>query len=409
MTLARILTEKGIGGAVLPITFVASSVNTGVSAVSISIPRPLGTIDGDLMLIVLTSTAPIGAGVPSAPSDWTRHATTSTGSYSALWSKIATSEGDSYTCTNPGETRPLSGVCLTYRNAKPDIILEATPTSPTITYLSLSTYVADQVMLCIAGSKYSNAGLTAPTGTTQRVAQTAASNTSISVFDEMIHAIGPTGDRVGGCDSNTSGFSMLLLPTSALDVAPQYIGVSPVVTTPNSATLSLALPIGTTNGDLLVTATLSSATATWTCPAGWTEVLDGPNRPNTLVAWKIATNEVAPINFVATGTPNLRGCMMGFRSAVFDVAGVASTNATAVSISTTGPRNILIDVYGNTASVSAITPPSSMMPVITPLTTAPAFALFSQLVGTGATGSRTIAGSVGDGTGSVLFDVKRSS
>ena len=74
MTLARILAEKAIGGSAGGlVTFVASSVNTGTQAVSIIIPKPVGTIDGDLMLIVLTSTAPIGAGVPSAPSDWTGH------------------------------------------------------------------------------------------------------------------------------------------------------------------------------------------------------------------------------------------------------------------------------------------------------------------------------------------------
>jgi len=409
MTLARILAEKGIGGAVLPITFVASSVNTGVSAVSISIPRPLGTIDGDLMLIVLTSTAPIGAGVPSAPSDWTRYATTSAGSYSVLWYKVATSEGTSYTCNNVGDSRLLSGVCLTYRDAKIDIILDATATSTAITYLSLSTYVANQVMLCIAGSKNSSAAINAPNATIQRVSQKTASNTTITVVDKKIPAIGPTENQIGGCDSVTSGFSMLLLPTSALDAAPQYIGVSPVVTTASSPTLALALPTGTIDGDLLVTTAVSSAAATWTCPAGWTEVLDGPSGPNILVAWKIATNEVAPINFVATGTPSLRGCMMGFRLAGFDVAGVMSTDGTAASINTTGPRDILIDVFGSAIVSNTLVYPTGMAAVTTPFVTAPSFALFSQLIDAGATGTRVVSGGAGSSQGSVLFDIKRSS
>jgi len=86
----------GAGAVVIPMSFIGVTVYNSTSSNTISINKPAGTADDDIMFLVTASDTGL---ITSAPW-WTSLWWTDTGWRYELWYRVASSEGASYTITN---------------------------------------------------------------------------------------------------------------------------------------------------------------------------------------------------------------------------------------------------------------------------------------------------------------------
>lgn len=164
-----------------------------------------------------------------------------------------------------------------------------------------------------------------------------------------------------------------------------------------STTLVIAKPAGTIQGDLMVAfmGNDDSAGRDWTNPAGWTQaVLGGPNSAQTV--YKIAgASEGADYTFTHNATRRLSGVIVTYRFAKYDVVGTIASGSTplaAPEITVTAAESVLLAFFMNDGGMTNASTPTGMSVLATDYDgTDPNYAVFSQSVGAGATGTRTSA------------------
>lgn len=156
------------------------------SSTSISISKPTGTVDGDLMVAyVLGATR---ADITASPSGWSE-LTAYSGNSPSIWTKVASSEGSSYSWDVSGNN---AGVIMTFRNAAVDTY-GTWATDETGTSITAS----ESGLLLCAGSNTSPSVTTPPSGLTL-IASAGVANPSVKVYMLDPSAAGSTGTHTIG-------------------------------------------------------------------------------------------------------------------------------------------------------------------------------------------------------------------
>jgi hypothetical protein len=160
-----------VAAAKSPTSFPGSTNNISTCVIT----KPTGTANGDVMIAFLES----GNDTISAPAGWTlvEHKLYAAGNMvSAVWWKVAASEGASYTFTDDSaDSTPLEGAIVTYRgvstSAPVNVQTSSTTTGTDVGSTPAATTTANCLMLHYRSGKtstVSSAGTFAVTGLTNR-------------------------------------------------------------------------------------------------------------------------------------------------------------------------------------------------------------------------------------------------
>lgn len=198
---------------------------------------------------------------------------------------------------------------------------------------------------------------------------------------------------------------------------PTFVAVG-TTNTSGSGTVTINKPTGLQVGDLMVVflSAINNNGVTWTQLTGWTEVLDSASSgPSQDIQWKIATSaDVASSTFTFTsssGGSGYTGSIAAYRSASFDVVGAATrtTNGsvTASAITVSGDNSVLIGAFIQSNNGATITTaPSGMSQISYSSVAGGTLALYSQDVGAGSSGTKSIGFSGGASSSAVLCSIK---
>lgn len=196
------------------ITFVASSkqINT-VAGATLTIPKPEGTIDGDLMIAVVAANT---AGTTwTGDTGWTELYDQGTNPRLRIAYKIATvSEGASYTFTQAVATGILGGTILTYRNSIFDVIGSGATSSGSNPITAPSVSVAGGVLLaCYAQSGTTTTAFTTPSGMTPVVNNLTGPNFAVFSESRVAGATGTRSSTPSGSAAPSAGILLSIKPS----------------------------------------------------------------------------------------------------------------------------------------------------------------------------------------------------
>lgn len=192
---------------------------------------------------------------------------------------------------------------------------------------------------------------------------------------------------------------------------PTFVGVSQTdPTSSNISSLSISVPTGVQNGDLLIAAVFSGDTVDDFSQSSFTWALERVNnKPSFGIAYRIADSEPSSYAFTVSIARRLGGQIMAFRGAAWDVIGtLANSTYTASSIDVSESNSALIGAWAVNASSQTWTPPSGMTEISANSENRPVFATYRQDVGSGSTGTRTASTPSTSERSCVLFSIKPS-
>jgi hypothetical protein len=176
--------------------------------------------------------------------------------------------------------------------------------------------------------------------------------------------------------------------------------------------ISFAKPVGTVSGDFLITFGMAIGIGTWTQASGFSEAFQGQN---TQLAYKTAGgSEPSTYDLSKSGGGGKAGTVLRIEHGAFDAAGTissASGSPAAPSITMTRPGLLLAFFRRDSSFSPNIT--YSLPDGMEPLLEAPvvpdgqdfSFAIFTQQVGSGPTGTRTSIASSGTNHRGVMMGV----
>lgn len=172
-----------------------------------------------------------------------------------------------------------------------------------------------------------------------------------------------------------------------------------------STTITINVPSGVVNGDILVLMVMSN-NGTWTTPSGWTVWLANAN--NRAIYYRTASSEPASYTITQSGNTTSSACMVACNDAAIDVMGTISANASptvADSITTTADNAFVFDYIAvNNASRTVTTPTGYTLLASDSDATSPSYALiYTTQTTAGATG--TLSVTVSGTMRSTLFSI----
>jgi len=193
---------------------------------------------------------------------------------------------------------------------------------------------------------------------------------------------------------------------------PTFVGVSQTDTgSSNVTTLTLNVPAGVQDGDLLIAAVFGGGgnVGDW-AQTSWTWAIEQTNAPNLGVSYRTASSEPASYSFTTTTARRLGGMIIAFRGASWDVAGtLATATYTASAITVSEANSILIGAWGVDDSNVTWTAPSGMTEISKYAGGNRAnFAAYREDVNSGSTGTRTASADSTNARSCVLFSIKPS-
>jgi hypothetical protein len=399
---------------------VASVRNTASSTIIVTVPT---VSNGNLMVMICQATNT--GNTFTTPTGWTI-GTASVQGRVVFW-KIASSEPGTYTVTM-SSSDTANAFILTYSNASFDTSglasqSNATPIQP----VAITVAAPNSRVVYVTFRDGASTTFTTPTGYTARAFDSDATSPSGATFDIANIAAGtytaPTSTPSGG--SSGKGFVIALSPTTTAGTVSatggaggtstttptstggaggtgstiNYIASAQTQTVSSSTTLTINVPTGTANGDLMVAMVLTSAStsATWTTPAGWTAAVTSSSARG--VYYRTASSEPASYTFTASGSGTSQGYIFTYRNAQFDVSSAITTNSNptvTASITTTANNAILLYYAGLSTNASeTYTAPTGFSTLATDSdATAPSSAVFYKLqTAAGATGTVSCTGS----------------
>ena len=334
--------------------FVSSSSTQNISNGStLTISKPFGTFEGDLMVAVMAASSNKGAW-PDV-TGWTEVAdqVNVSPTLRIAYKVAGSSEGSSYTFTNSTNQMSLAGTILTYRYATYDTIGTFATSDIKLDLPSINVATSQSILIAAAARAGASATLGTPAGMTALVIDDDGDAPSRIICDQIAPA-GATGTRRVFTNS-TSGVAGILLSlgrTASYPVpeGPMFIGASTVVDAFFSTTISLNIHPSTQDGDLMIAFIYQDAESSYTVPSGWTEWVDANlNDGGTcLIAYRTASSEGSTTgNFVASVSGNTTGFVATYRGAAIDVAGTVSDGTTASSITVTESNSKVIYFAGD--------------------------------------------------------------
>lgn len=203
-------------GSVLPApTFIASTNNQVSGSSTLTINKPSGTQEGDLMVAVM-SRGGTSAQTWTGDTGWTEVAdqTTASPSLRIAYKVAGSSEGSSYSFTCSSSVSPLAGCILTYRGAAYDTIGAFATGSSSLSAPSINTSLPNCVLIASFSRNDVSITCTTPTGMTARVTDSNATAPSYLVADEVFTVVGATGVRTStvGSTTDVAGILMSIKP-----------------------------------------------------------------------------------------------------------------------------------------------------------------------------------------------------
>lgn len=172
-----------------------------------------------------------------------------------------------------------------------------------------------------------------------------------------------------------------------------------------STTITINVPSGVVDGDILVLMVMSNG-ASWTTPSGWTVWLASGN--NRAIYYRTASSEPASYTITQSVSETASACMVACNDAAIDVMGTISGSnspSVAASITTTANNAFVFDYIAvNTASRTVTTPTGYTLLASDSDSTSPSYALiYTTQTTAGATG--TLSVTVNGNMRSTLFSI----
>ncbi len=226
----------------MPIAFRSIAGNTISGSVAgdqtLVINKPAGAVDGDVMVAVIGQADISGSDTLTAPAGWTALAIlTNTNGKSAVFYKVAASEGASYSLTvSGGGPYAAAGLMASYSGADTAAPIAAigsqhNASSVSATAPSVAPSASGDMLVCLYatdGAAYtSTVSSTPPAGMTERgdVAVRAVPadeygtpvDVEASLNDLLLGSTSPTGAKAAALSEarENNGFSVLLRPAGA--------------------------------------------------------------------------------------------------------------------------------------------------------------------------------------------------
>lgn len=176
-----------------------------------------------------------------------------------------------------------------------------------------------------------------------------------------------------------------------------------------SPTITVNVPSGTANGDLMILIVASSQLNTWTTPSGWTLWFQNNGRA---IFYRTAASEPASYTVTQNNSETSDGFMLTYRNAAIDVIGSLGSNANpsvGAAITTTDSNCYVFDFVSarTNASITFTTPTGYTALISESDGVAPSAAIFFKTQSAaGTTGSATSTPSGGVNAGSMQFSLK---
>jgi hypothetical protein len=169
-----------------------------------------------------------------------------------------------------------------------------------------------------------------------------------------------------------------------------YIANEQTQVTSSATTITINVPSGTADGDLLIAVlTAPAGGTTWTTPSGWTVGITASQ--GRTVFYKTASSEPASYTFTSSTSVTNQGYILTYRNARFGVGGSVgslASPAVASAITTTVNNAIVFDVVAvGAVSITFSTPTGYTALVSNSDTTSPSSAIFYT--------TQVVAGSTG--------------
>jgi len=192
---------------------------------------------------------------------------------------------------------------------------------------------------------------------------------------------------------------------------PTFVGVSQTDPGNNASSLSINVPSGVQNGDLLIATVFSNGSVTDWIQSSFTWALESAtSTPGFGIAYRIADSEPSSYSFTVANNRRLGGQIIAFRGAEWDTIGtLATATYTANSINVSQPNSVLIGAWAVDATSQVWTAPSGMDLVSNYAGgNSPQFATYREDVDAGSTGTRTASTASTSPRSCVLFSIKPS-
>lgn len=345
--------------------FISSSVSRTTTDVN-TVTAPTGILDGDLLVAIGAQDA--NQYILALPAGFALFVTTGTSPSVIVATKVASSESGNYTFTwGTGNANVIA--ILVYRNAtKVNTVGSVANGGALLTDTAGSITPTYDGVLCAVFSKRDIRSITTPpAGMTARASHTATAP-MLAVYDED-QAASATGVRtLEWSSSGSDGSCFLLQITNEIEVAPEFVDSATTSLASKATTITIAVPAGTADGDILVAVVFIDAGTTFTVPAGWTEAVDTNFRPSALVAYKSAASEPANYTFTAARNDLMFGAILTYRYASFGVAGVIDSGANPLDlpqITSPDSQSMLFAIGARSTASITLGTPVSMAAVIT--------------------------------------------
>jgi len=360
------------------------------SSTTISINVPAGTVAGDVMVAFLLSAS--GSGTWTTPAGWTVGAS---GVGRGIFYRIAGhNEPASYTFT-ASNNNLNQGYIVTYENAIWGGISAASATATPTVAPSVTTTSTNSMVVAFYSTTNSLVTFTTPTSYTALDSDSDSTAGSSALFYRVYAAAGATGTATSTPSSGTSvGFQLFLSPNitytsvasggfggvstagtsttggtggNAASTLPSFVNSTiSSTTTPSASPVTINVPSGTANGDLMVMFIQASdnVSTTFTTPSGWTVATPAAGQ-GAGVFYRTASSE--PASYAVTfSTGTAIGTISTFRNAVWDTNGAFagnSTTPTANSITVSQSGGMLLWLGRNTTNTNQFTMPANYIEI----------------------------------------------
>lgn len=414
-----------------PVLLSAASTQNTVSSTSLTINRPGGTRQNDLLVAFLLS----GGGTQGAggwsSTGWT-FANNLTGGNNRPFNAIAykivgAGEASSYTFT-AATSRTLSGSIIAYRNAAYDTVGTATDSTnplvlPSITVSDFSTLIG------IGSRDTASITVTGPSTMQTVVLDNGGNTPSYLISQETPEASGSVGTRsfTVGATTNVNGCMVSVKPSASLTSYGSFVASTTAAA--NASVTSLAVNTSAcVTGNLLVMAvsitTTVNAARTVTTPTGWTlltsaSTTDTSYRPGLYIYYRVADGTEASSYTVSVDALSNMAISMttvaGTSPSTLTHGGISAiqTGTDAVASAVTAATNgflLYIAVRGATSGTGVtFTPPSGMTEAVDFLSDSSSditmTVAYQEQLSAGSTGSKTATTTTGGYLRSVLLTV----
>jgi hypothetical protein len=207
MTPLRRLLMLMAKAAAAAITFIDSASTQNANSNDVVITKPTGTVDAHLMIALVSCAAASRSWTQSVA--WNERLESLNTSSMLLATRVAASEGASYTFTMSGGKQFGGGSILTYANAQYDTVGASSAASGTPAAPSVTVAAGGGRLLAFFAAPAASCTFSTPTGMTPLVSNSDASVPSWAVFYEDV-AAGATGTRTSTCTGSASAQGVLL-------------------------------------------------------------------------------------------------------------------------------------------------------------------------------------------------------